>query len=81
MNDGAAIGLLGIDLRTRRRNRLNGVIRREGAAGFDVDVEQSYGNCPQYIQLRDFEFVRDPAVSLAGRAGRARRACRRARRR
>ncbi|GJH19617.1 pyridoxamine 5'-phosphate oxidase family protein [Caballeronia novacaledonica] len=64
MNDGASIGLLGIEMHTRRRNRMNGVIRRNGAnVAFDVAVEQSYGNCPQYIQLRDFEFVRDPAVS------------------
>ncbi|MBC8638004.1 pyridoxamine 5'-phosphate oxidase family protein [Caballeronia sp. EK] len=64
MNDGASIGLLGIEMHTRRRNRMNGVIRRDGAnVAFDVAVEQSYGNCPQYIQLRDFEFVRDPAVS------------------
>lgn len=62
LHDGAALGLLGIDLRTRRRNRLNGVIRREGAAGFGVEVAQSFGNCPQYIQLRDSAFVRDPAV-------------------
>ncbi|SAK79809.1 pyridoxamine 5'-phosphate oxidase-like FMN-binding protein [Caballeronia temeraria] len=63
MNDGASIGLLGIEMHTRRRNRLNGVIRRDGAnAAFDVSVEQSFGNCPQYIQLRDVEFVRDPAV-------------------
>jgi ferredoxin-NADP reductase/predicted pyridoxine 5'-phosphate oxidase superfamily flavin-nucleotide-binding protein len=63
MGDGASIGMLGIELHTRRRNRVNGVIHRHGAqARFDVAVEQSYGNCPQYIQLRDFEFVRDPAV-------------------
>ncbi|SAK68955.1 pyridoxamine 5'-phosphate oxidase-like FMN-binding protein [Caballeronia hypogeia] len=63
MNDGQSIGLLGIELHTRRRNRMNGVIRRDGArAKFDVAVEQSYGNCPQYIQLRDFEFVRAPAA-------------------
>jgi ferredoxin-NADP reductase/predicted pyridoxine 5'-phosphate oxidase superfamily flavin-nucleotide-binding protein len=61
-NDGAAIGLLGIDLATRRRNRLNGVIRRKGAAAFGVEVAQSFGNCPQYIQLRDFKMIRDPAV-------------------
>ncbi|AET91958.1 putative oxidoreductase [Burkholderia sp. YI23] len=63
MHDGAPIGLLGIELHTRRRNRMNGVIRRDGAnAAFHVAVEQSFGNCPQYIQLRDFEFVRDPAT-------------------
>ncbi|BCQ26066.1 pyridoxamine 5'-phosphate oxidase family protein [Caballeronia sp. NK8] len=66
MDDGASVGLLGIELHTRRRNRMNGVIRRDGAnaasAEFAVAVEQSYGNCPQYIQLRDFDFVRDPAA-------------------
>jgi predicted pyridoxine 5'-phosphate oxidase superfamily flavin-nucleotide-binding protein len=25
-------------------------------------VQQSFGNCPQYIQLRDFVFARDPAT-------------------
>jgi ferredoxin-NADP reductase/predicted pyridoxine 5'-phosphate oxidase superfamily flavin-nucleotide-binding protein len=56
--DGASVGLLGIELHSRRRNRLNGVIRRGAdATGFDIEVGQSYGNCPQYIQLRDFRFV------------------------
>jgi uncharacterized protein len=62
INDGDAVGLLGIELHTRRRNRLNGLVRRDGAAAFDVLVQQSFGNCPQYIQLRDFAFVRDPAT-------------------
>ncbi len=62
MADGAAIGMLGIELHTRRRNRLNGTIRRSGREGFDVDVGQSYGNCPKYIQLRDFHFVRAPSA-------------------
>lgn len=65
MNDGDAIGLLGIELHTRRRNRLNGIVRRHGAGAFDVIVQQSFGNCPQYIQLRDFAFVRDPMVPPA----------------
>lgn len=80
MHDGAAIALLGIQLETRRRNRLNGTIRRAvqatdsvdaaGAAhgnapGFDVLVEQSYGNCPKYIFKRDTRFVRDPSVRAA----------------
>ena len=62
LNDGDAIGLLGIELHTRRRNRLNGRVRRDGATSFEVMVQQSFGNCPQYIQLRDFAFVRDPAT-------------------
>ncbi|MCA1490392.1 pyridoxamine 5'-phosphate oxidase family protein [Ensifer sp. NBAIM29] len=60
MEDGAALGLLGIDLGTRRRNRLNGTIARQGR-GFELAVGQSFGNCPKYIQLRQARFTRDPA--------------------
>jgi predicted pyridoxine 5'-phosphate oxidase superfamily flavin-nucleotide-binding protein len=61
MEDGDGLGLLGIDLFTRRRNRLNGPVSRNDDEGFDVVVEQSYGDCPQYIQMREFSFTRDPA--------------------
>lgn len=62
MEDGDAIALLGIQLETRRRNRLNGIVRRAVDDRFAVSVGQSFGNCPQYIQLRDFSFVREPAA-------------------
>ena len=52
---GAPIGLLGIDLATRRRNRANGVIAATTAKALVVAVEQSFGNCPQYIHIRDIE--------------------------
>jgi len=65
MEDGDPVGLLGIELHTRRRNRMNGTVRRT-AEGFDVVVGQSYGNCPQYIQLRDFAVIGDPAAPYAG---------------
>jgi ferredoxin-NADP reductase/predicted pyridoxine 5'-phosphate oxidase superfamily flavin-nucleotide-binding protein len=65
MREGDPIGLLGIEMHTRRRNRMNGIVAvRE--AGFRVDVDQSFGNCPRYIQLRDFDFVRDPAETFTG---------------
>ena len=51
---GNDVGLLGIELHTRRRNRLNGVISRVEEAGFEVQVGQAFGNCPQYIQARQF---------------------------
>lgn len=61
LRPGKPVGLLGIELHTRRRNRMNGVV---GAAeqGFRVDVEQSFGNCPRYIQLRDWHWARDAAA-------------------
>jgi ferredoxin-NADP reductase/predicted pyridoxine 5'-phosphate oxidase superfamily flavin-nucleotide-binding protein len=62
MEAGDAIGLLGIDLMTRRRNRMNGNLRRSDGNAFDIAVTQSFGNCPRYIQNRNFSFARDPAV-------------------
>jgi uncharacterized protein len=51
---GAPIGLLGIELPTRRRNRMNGFILARDENGFAVEVEESFGNCPQYIQKREY---------------------------
>ncbi|WP_353666811.1 pyridoxamine 5'-phosphate oxidase family protein [Marinomonas sp. THO17] len=50
------IGLLGIELHTRRRNRVNGTIQAIDINGFSVLVEQSFGNCPQYIQKRSLSW-------------------------
>lgn len=52
LRDGAEIGLLGIDLSTRRRNRANGVIAQVDGQGLSVRVHQSFGNCPRYIHVR-----------------------------
>ncbi len=52
LKPGAAIGLLGIDLATRRRNRENGLLARVDGDGLLVDVRQSFGNCPKYIHVR-----------------------------
>lgn len=54
---GQAIGMLGIELHSRRRNRVNGIIQHASAAGLEVAVEQSYGNCPKYIQERAYTRV------------------------
>ena len=57
LKTGADIGVLGIELQTRRRNRLNGIISQMEQDKFAINVKQSFGNCPQYIQARMFEFV------------------------
>ncbi len=49
---GTAAGVLGIELATRRRNRANGVVATADAGGFVLAIEQSFGNCPQYIHPR-----------------------------
>ncbi len=54
--EGIDIGLLGIELSNRRRNRLNGIVSLKNSDSFEVRVGQSFGNCPQYIQARMYEF-------------------------
>lgn len=63
---GAPVGLLGIHLGTRRRNRANGTVLAVDGHGFTVGVRQSFGNCPQYIQAREIE--RGEAPDRAGAA-------------
>jgi predicted pyridoxine 5'-phosphate oxidase superfamily flavin-nucleotide-binding protein len=55
-------GLLAIDLTTRRRMRVNGVLERESGGEIVIRVEQAYSNCPKYIQRRSVE-REDPARS------------------
>lgn len=66
MRDGDAIGLLGIELHTRRRNRVNGILATNAGKPLGFNVDQSFGNCPQYIQLRDYKFVRNPTEHYDG---------------
>ncbi len=54
---GIDIGLLGIELATRRRNRLNGTVTATTPDSFSIQVGQSFGNCPQYIQARTVELT------------------------
>ena len=57
LTEGIDIGLLGIELQTRRRNRMNGQVSAIAHNGFEVTVGQSFGNCPKYIQARMFEYI------------------------
>ncbi|MFZ1414824.1 MAG: pyridoxamine 5'-phosphate oxidase family protein [Defluviicoccus sp.] len=62
LKEGAAIGVLGIQLVTRRRNRLSGIVQAVTAQGVEIAVRQTFGNCPQYIQTRSVSFVADAAA-------------------
>ncbi len=63
--DGAAVGMLGIELHTRRRNRLNGRLHALGGDRYEIAVGESFGNCPQYIHRRDYRFERLPGEASA----------------
>ena len=62
---GEAVGLLGIELETRRRNRINGRLEATDAGSLTVAVAQAFGNCPQYIHTRDLVHVETPAAAPA----------------
>jgi predicted pyridoxine 5'-phosphate oxidase superfamily flavin-nucleotide-binding protein len=49
----AALGLLGIQPHTRRRNRMNGTVEWVENSHFGLRVNRSFGNCPKYIQARE----------------------------
>lgn len=64
---GHALGCLGLQFETRRRNRVNGVVGSADAEGFTLDVWQSFGNCAKYIQTReriDPPAQRNPVVTM-----------------
>ena len=50
---GVRLGLLGVEFHTRRRNRMNGTVRRLSDAQIGIAVDQSFGNCPKYINARE----------------------------
>ncbi|MFD2205060.1 pyridoxamine 5'-phosphate oxidase family protein [Kiloniella antarctica] len=53
LKTGNPLGFLGIEFHARRRNRLTGkVIGGTESGGFAIKVDQSFGNCPQFIQAR-----------------------------
>jgi predicted pyridoxine 5'-phosphate oxidase superfamily flavin-nucleotide-binding protein len=58
---GSDLALLGIELATRRRNRVNGTVLALTPEVLSVRVKQSFGNCPQYIQAREVAAIRERA--------------------
>lgn len=65
---GNALGLLGIDLARRRRNRINGTVEATSAGAIALRIDQGYGNCPKYINPRPWNaelFAGDYAERLS----------------
>ncbi len=65
------VGVLVIELSTRRRLRVNGRIQQLGGTNFEIVVEQAFPNCPKYIQRRsinisDAETVKQTAIPKFG---------------
>jgi len=65
LRPGAEIAVLGVQLPTRRRNRMFGTVADVNTEGFTIDIRQTLGICPQYIQSRELEFTRDPLATYS----------------
>jgi ferredoxin-NADP reductase/predicted pyridoxine 5'-phosphate oxidase superfamily flavin-nucleotide-binding protein len=63
--DGTRIGLLGIELSTRRRNRMAAHITQIKNNSIELEIDQAFGNCPQYIQTRKHHKVDDALLDKA----------------
>src|ERR1700761_1935749 len=62
---GQKLGLTTVEFATRRRVRINGILTATAGHRLTIEVEQAYGNCPQYIQQRLLEPARS-GRDLAG---------------
>ena len=49
---GRDLGMLFIELGSRRRYRVNGTVSRIDGNGVEVSIREAYPNCPKYIQRR-----------------------------
>ena len=66
---GQKVGMTSMDFALRRRVRINGTLTAATDELLAVEVEQAYGNCPQYIQQR----LLSPDVAGRDEPGGARR--------
>ncbi|WP_313953701.1 pyridoxamine 5'-phosphate oxidase family protein [Accumulibacter sp.] len=71
LSAGATLGVLGINFANRRRNRLNGRLLTVDESGFELEVVQSFGNCPKYIQTRETRLPAGTTWRVSPSAGEA----------
>jgi predicted pyridoxine 5'-phosphate oxidase superfamily flavin-nucleotide-binding protein len=62
LRDDPRVGLLLIELGSRRRLRVNGRARREADGPWLIAVEAAYPNCPKYIQRRHWHAFSPPEL-------------------
>jgi predicted pyridoxine 5'-phosphate oxidase superfamily flavin-nucleotide-binding protein len=71
MQIGSRLGLLFIELGTRRRYRVNGTVASIDEAAVEVAIAEAYPNCPKYIQRRHLRSQHELATRPAQNAGQA----------
>jgi predicted pyridoxine 5'-phosphate oxidase superfamily flavin-nucleotide-binding protein len=66
----SSIGLLAIDLRSRRRMRVNGSGRWVADGELELRTEEVYANCPKYIRPREPDLALTPSRGRPTRSNR-----------
>jgi len=51
------LGFLGLEMHTRRRNRLDGTLVSNNDNEIVIHIDNAFGNCPKYIQARKIKTV------------------------
>ncbi len=64
---GTEVGLIGIELHSKRRNRASGTITKGADNNLHFTLNQSYGNCPKYITPRTWQpiAISDSAMTVS----------------
>ncbi len=65
LQPGCALGVLAIELESRRRLRMNGTVSRFDESSLELEIRESFPNCPKYIVKRHLR-PRAPAPSPEG---------------
>jgi uncharacterized protein len=63
------VGMLFIELGSRRRYRVNGTVQRLDARGVEVAIREAYPNCPKYIQRRELRQLGEPRLPVQAAEG------------
>lgn len=58
------VGMLFIELASRRRYRVNGIVRRLDDEGAEVAIREAYPNCPKYIQRRQLRHLGEARLAV-----------------
>jgi predicted pyridoxine 5'-phosphate oxidase superfamily flavin-nucleotide-binding protein len=69
LTGGSAIGMLAIDLASRRRLRINGLVAATGDEDLTISIREVFPNCGKYIQRRELTVEGRPCVAQPARSG------------
>lgn len=53
LDENQQVGMIVMQMEAKRRVRINGTLASADGGSIEIDVQQAYGNCPQYIHRRE----------------------------